>query len=50
MAQVKVYPFDLPSGNMMAYFPEANVLCGTAIDQRSKTPGFKSIPVRVELS
>ncbi|MGH1349602.1 MAG: FdhF/YdeP family oxidoreductase [Methyloligellaceae bacterium] len=50
MEQVRVYPFDLPAGNMMAYFPEANVLCGTAVDHRSKTPGFKSIPVQVELT
>jgi hypothetical protein len=29
----------------MAYYPEANVLCGTAVDPRSKTPAFKSVPV-----
>jgi len=40
--------FDLPRGSAMAYFPEANVLCGTAVDPRSRTPAFKSVPVWVE--
>ncbi|HEY9009615.1 MAG TPA: FdhF/YdeP family oxidoreductase [Devosia sp.] len=39
--------FDLPRGSALAYFPEANVLVGTAVDPRSKTPAFKSVPVRV---
>ncbi|MEO8757185.1 MAG: FdhF/YdeP family oxidoreductase [Devosia sp.] len=37
--------FDLPRGSALAYFPEANVLTGTAVDPRSHTPAFKSIPV-----
>jgi anaerobic selenocysteine-containing dehydrogenase len=41
--------FDLPAGSALAYFPEANVLCGTAVDPRSHTPAFKSIPVTLEL-
>lgn len=40
--------FGLPRGSAMAYYPEANVLCGTAVDPRSKTPAFKSVPVWVE--
>lgn len=48
MDRVRVYPFDLPQNNLMAYFPEANVLVGTDSDPRSKTPAFKSVPVRVE--
>ena len=40
--------FDLPRGSALAYYPEANVLCGTAVDPRSKTPAFKSVPVWVE--
>jgi molybdopterin-dependent oxidoreductase alpha subunit len=40
--------FDLPRGSAMAYYPEANVLAGTAVDPRSKTPAFKSIPVWIE--
>ncbi len=37
--------FDLPRGSALAYYPEANVLCGTSVDPRSKTPAFKSVPV-----
>ena len=40
--------FDLPQGSALAYYPEANVLCGTAVDPRSKTPAFKSVPVWIE--
>ncbi len=47
MDAVRVHPFDLPRGNLMAYFPEANVLTGTTVDPRSKTPAFKSTAVRV---
>ena len=41
--------FDLPRGSAMAYYPEANVLVGTEVDPRSKTPAFKSVSVRLEL-
>jgi molybdopterin-dependent oxidoreductase alpha subunit len=47
MDAVKVHAFDLPAGNAMAYFPEANVLIGREIDPRSKTPGFKSVAVSI---
>jgi len=43
-----VVPFDLPRGSALAYYPEANVLVGRAVDPRSKTPAFKSVPVWVE--
>ena len=49
MKKVSVYPFDLPKGNLMAYFPEANVLIGQQVDARSRTPAFKSIPVSIEI-
>jgi molybdopterin-dependent oxidoreductase alpha subunit len=39
--------FDLPAGSAMAYYPEANVLVGTEVDPRSKTPAFKSVPVSI---
>ena len=39
--------FDLPAGSVLAYYPEANVLVGTAVDPRSKTPAFKSVPVEI---
>jgi len=48
MEAVTVYGFDLPRGDVMAYYPEANVLTSTAIDPRSQTPSFKSTPVWIE--
>ena len=48
MEAVRVQSYDLPRGNLMAYFPEANVLTSTAVDPRSKTPAFKSTPVWLE--
>ena len=47
MDEVKVFSFELPRGNVMAYYPEANVLIGRAHDIRSKTPAFKSVAVAV---
>jgi hypothetical protein len=45
MSGVTVYGFDLPRGDVMAYFPEANVLTRTEVDPRSRTPAFKSTAV-----
>lgn len=50
LAGVRVQPFDLPPGNALAYYPEANVLCQRRVDPRSRTPNFKSVPVRIEVS
>lgn len=47
MADVAVKSFELTPGNLMAYFPEANILVGTRVDPRSRTPAFKSVPVAV---
>lgn len=47
MQQVIVYPFDVKAGNLLTYFPEANVLVGQTVDKRSRTPAFKHIDVRV---
>ena len=48
MEKVKVFVFDLPRGNLMAYYPEANILIGLEHDPRSKTPAFKSVPVNIQ--
>jgi anaerobic selenocysteine-containing dehydrogenase len=48
MLNVKVFAFDLPRGNVMAYYPEANILISTTSDPRSKTPAFKSTAVKIE--
>ena len=47
MEDVKVFAFDVPKGNILAYYPEANVLTGTAVDARSKTPSFKNTAVNI---
>lgn len=47
MKALKALSFDVPRGSALAYYPEANVLVGTEIDPRSKTPAFKSVPVWV---
>jgi anaerobic selenocysteine-containing dehydrogenase len=44
----EVMAFDLPRGSALAYYPEANVLSGTAVDPGSRTPAFKSIPITIE--
>ena len=49
MKNVTVQRFDLPKGNVMAYYPEANVLTEHSLDPRSLTPNFKSIPVNILL-
>ncbi len=48
MTGATVVAFDLPRGSALAYFPEANVLVGTEVDSRSRTPAFKSVPVWIE--
>jgi molybdopterin-dependent oxidoreductase alpha subunit len=46
--RVRAMAFDVPRGNALAYYPEANVLVGRAVDPRSRTPAFKSVPVWIE--
>ncbi len=50
MADVRVRPYPLPRGDVMAYYPEANVLTSTAVDPASRTPGFKATPVTIRRS
>ena len=45
MEGVTLRAFDIARGSVMAYYPEANCLTGTAVDPRSKTPSFKATPV-----
>ena len=47
MRDVQAYPFDLPAGNALAYFPEANVLIGTDVDPVSRTPSFKATRIAI---
>jgi molybdopterin-dependent oxidoreductase alpha subunit len=48
MSNLSLAPYDIKPGNVMCYFPEANVLVPQSVDQRSRTPSFKSVTVTVE--
>ena len=48
LENMKAQAFDIPPGNVLSYYPEANVLCEKRIDPRSFTPNFKSVPVTIE--
>lgn len=48
MENVTVKVFPISRGGVMAYYPEANRLTGTAVDPRSRTPSFKATPVWFE--
>ncbi|MEM0953952.1 MAG: FdhF/YdeP family oxidoreductase [Pseudomonadota bacterium] len=48
LENLEIKVFDLPAGNVSTYYPEANVLVGRDNDPRSKTPAFKSVPVKIE--
>ena len=45
---VRVLLADIRPGNLAVYYPEANVLVPRRLDPRSRTPVFKSVPVRIE--
>ncbi len=47
MKDLIVFYFDIPEGNLLAYYPEANCLIGTERDPRSHTPAFKSVAVAI---
>ena len=42
-----VRPFDVRAGNVLMYYPEANVLVPRDVDPLSKTPGFKGAKVSI---
>jgi anaerobic selenocysteine-containing dehydrogenase len=48
MKGILVRPIDIPAGNCVMYYPEANVLLPRAIDPASATPGFKGGVVTIE--
>ncbi len=47
MKDLKVKAFDVRPGNLLCYYPEANILVPKATDNRSGTPSFKSIEVEI---
>jgi anaerobic selenocysteine-containing dehydrogenase len=45
---LRVTPYDLPDACVVAYYPEANPLVPLdQHDELSKTPAYKSTPVRI---
>ena len=46
---VSVAVIDIPAGNVAMYYPEANALVPRRLDERSKTPAFKSVPARIRV-
>ncbi len=47
MEKVKVREFDIAKGNILTYYPEANVLVPNTTDPRSFTPGYKLVWVKI---
>jgi anaerobic selenocysteine-containing dehydrogenase len=47
MPGILVRTIDIPPGNAVMYFPEANVLIPKVADERSRTPAYKNVVVRV---
>jgi len=45
LAGLKIHSFPIRSGNILMYYPEANVLVPRNHDPQSKMPSFKSINV-----
>ena len=48
LASILARPYaDIKPGNVLMYYPEANVLVSRAVDPDSKTPAFKAVPVTI---
>lgn len=50
LKELRPAAYDIKRGNIMCYFPEANVLVPQSVDQRSRTPSFKSVQVSIRRS
>jgi anaerobic selenocysteine-containing dehydrogenase len=47
MKEILIRSFDIRPGNVLMYYPEANVLVPRVVDPQSKTPAFKAVPVSI---
>ncbi len=47
MRSLTLRAFNIRQGNLLSYFPEANVLVPLDADPRSHTPSFKAVKVRI---
>jgi anaerobic selenocysteine-containing dehydrogenase len=43
----RVVAYPIKAGNVMMYYPEANILVPRNFDIKSRTPSFKSIDVKI---
>ncbi|MBT3530793.1 MAG: FdhF/YdeP family oxidoreductase [Gammaproteobacteria bacterium] len=50
MRNLELAEYSIRRGNVMCYFPEANVLIPQQLDVRSRTPSFKSVSVQISKS
>ena len=50
MAGLELSAFDVRRGNVLCYYPEANILIPRVTDTRSHTPAFKSVPINIKAS
>ncbi len=48
LTQQKLVAYPIKAGNLMMYYPEANVLVPRQSDKRSHTPPFKSVSVTLD--
>jgi len=48
LSNVLAREFDIRPGNAAMYYPEANVLVPAHVDERSKTPAYKSVIITLE--
>jgi len=48
LSNVLVREIDIRPGNAVMYYPEANAIVPRSADAKSRTPAFKSTPVRIE--
>lgn len=47
LRMIRVREYDIRAGNVLMYYPEANVLVPRDVDPLSKTPGFKGVKVSI---
>jgi len=47
LRNLKIVSYNIHQGNVMTYFPEANVVIPQNVDPSSSTPAFKSVPISV---
>ena len=48
MTGMELVAYPIKAGNIMMYYPEANVLVPRTRDKDSQTPSFKSVDVTIE--